>query len=191
MTFSYLSWVMKKIILPTLAIGVLLFFWQFISHAAGNFHKNSQQYTSKQATIASALDTMQLKEGRYMIQQPDPSTPMDKLETAWKQYEGQPWYFVTVYSPRNPDMLPYLIRGLGADLLAAFLIVMLFHWIGPMGLQKSIGIALFIGLIGYIYLPYTNNVWYPAFDMVATLIDCIVPFVIIGWMNAKWMNKQV
>ncbi len=181
---------MKKIILPTIAIGILFFMWQFISHAAGNFHKNAQQYTNNQGVIAASLDSLKLEEGRYLIQQPDPSTPMDQMESAWKKFEGQPWYFVTVYAPRNPDMLPYMLRGLGADLVAAFLIVMLFQWIGPIGLQKSLGISVFIGLIGYIYLPYTNNVWYPAYDMIATLIDCIVPFVIIGFLNAKWMNKM-
>ena len=182
---------MKKFILPTLVIGFILFFWQFISFAAGNFHENAQQYTPKQGEIKACLDSAKLNEGRYFIQRPEPNVPSDKLEEAWKQFDGQSWYFVTVYPPRNPDMLPFLIRGLSADLVAGFLLVLLFHWIGPVGLTRSVTISLIIGLIGYIYLPYTNHIWYPAFDMVATLVDCIVPYAIIGLLNAKWMNKSI
>ena len=58
---------MKKYILPSLVIGIVLFMYQFVSWAAGNFHGSAQKYTPQQDTIQALLTGLNLEDGRYMI----------------------------------------------------------------------------------------------------------------------------
>ena len=45
----------KKHLLYTLIGGTILFFWQFLSHAALNLHADAQQYTQVQSEILDAI----------------------------------------------------------------------------------------------------------------------------------------
>jgi hypothetical protein len=180
---------MKKYILPSLVVALILFIWQFISFAAVNFHSGEQQYTAKQDTIEKFINSLNLEEGSYMIPNVEPNTPSDKLEEEWKKTEGKPWMFVKYHKNRKFEMAMPMFRGFVSDLIAGILLLVVFGYLGSIGLQKSMVVSLCFGLFSFIYIPYTNHIWYPAFDITAYLLDAIVPFAIIGFLNAKWWNK--
>ena len=58
---------MKKYLLFSLLGGLILFVYQFLSHAAIDLHKDFHQYTDKQDTITSFLQRLNLEEGSYMM----------------------------------------------------------------------------------------------------------------------------
>ncbi len=62
---------MKKALLFALIGAVILFAWQFLSFAMPNFHKSSMEYTPLQDEILAAIDNSGLKEGMYMLKEPD------------------------------------------------------------------------------------------------------------------------
>jgi len=76
---------MKKLVLQSLIIALMVFFWQFISNAGANFHKASMQYTDKQDTVLAFMQSVGLKEGEYLIPQVDPSKPNISMKD-WEQY---------------------------------------------------------------------------------------------------------
>ncbi|NCZ95460.1 MAG: hypothetical protein EBZ16_08065 [Flavobacteriia bacterium] len=68
---------MKKHLLYTLIGGTILFFWQFLSHAALNLHADAQQYTPVQSEILDAIAAAGLEPGQYMLGQPGPTETME------------------------------------------------------------------------------------------------------------------
>ncbi len=180
---------MKKIILPSIITGFILFFWQFISFAGANLHEGSQQYTSKQDTIIKFMNSLNLEEGKYMMPMPNPALSQDEKYKYHMSTDGKPWMSVSYYHKMNVGMAMPMLRGFLSDVIAGFFLIFLFNAIGSVTLLKSVLHSLAIGLFAFIFIPYTNHVWYPAFDIVAYLIDAIIPYTIIGLLNAKFWNK--
>ncbi len=180
---------MKKIILPSIIIGVVLFFWQFLSFAAINLHEGSQQFTAKQDTILKFVSSLKLEDGKYMIPIPSPSATPEQKHQAHLANNGKPWMTLAYYNKMDVGMTMPMIRGLISDIVAGFLLMFIFNSIGSVSLNKSLMISLAIGMFAFIFIPYTNHVWYPAFDIRAYLIDAIIPYGIIGLLNGKFWNK--
>lgn len=180
---------MRKLILPSVVIGVVLFFWQFLSFAAFNLHVGAQQYTSKQDTILKFVTSLNLADGKYMIPIPSPSLSPEQKHQVHLANDGKPWMSLAYYSKMDVGMTKPMLRGLSSDIVAGFLLMFIFNLIGQVSLKKSWMMSLAIGLFAFIFIPYTNHVWYPAFDIRAYLLDAIIPFSIIGLLNGKFWNK--
>lgn len=180
---------MKKIVLPSIIIGFVLFLWQFISYAAGDFHSKQHQYTSKQDSIKKVINEMGLEPGSYMIPSVKPGTPMEQAQIEWDELKKEPWMFVTFYGNERTDMAPAMIRGFLSDIVLGLLMMLILNAIGAISNLRSVIMTVSIGLITFIYFPYTNGIWYPQFDIWASFIDSIVPFGIIGILNARFWNK--
>jgi len=58
---------LKKYLLFGLVGGLILFFWQFLSNAALDFHHDFHRYTEHQDQITHYIDSLQLEEGSYMM----------------------------------------------------------------------------------------------------------------------------
>ncbi len=181
---------MKKIVLPSIIIGFVLFLWQFISYAAGDFHSKQHQYTPKQDSIKQVINEMDLAPGSYMIPSVKPGTPMDKAQSEWDELKNEPWMFVTYYGTEHTEMAPAMIRGFLCDIILGLLLMLILNAIGPITTMRSVIMAVSVGLITFIYFPYTNGIWYPQFDIWASFVDAIVPFAIIGIINARFWNRQ-
>jgi len=82
---------MKKSLLFALIGGIILFVWQFISFAMPNFHKTAMEYTPSQDEVLAAIKESGLKEGMYMLGQPDPELTNEEYNAAMEKYEGKPW----------------------------------------------------------------------------------------------------
>lgn len=180
---------MKKIILPSFVIAITLWMWQFVSFAAANLHSGGQQYTPYQDTIASFIGKLNLADGEYLIPQVDPKKPDMKMED-WNQYYGKPWMFLKYYNNREDVMGMNMIRGFSSNWVAGFIIIYLLNLMGSMKLIKSILTTLGMGFVVFIYVPYTNHIWFPDFDTLITLLDCLAPFALIGVWNGLFWNKQ-
>ena len=181
---------MKKYFLPSLFIGLILFTYQFISWAAGNFHGSAQQYTAQQDTIQELLTGLNLEDGRYMIPSVSPDVPQEEAQKQWESYMGKPWMFVTYHGAHEMSMGLNMLRGFIVDWISGLFIIIWLRGLGPLSLGKSILWMLGLGQIGFLYFTYTNHIWYPTFDLMASLLDSIVPFGIIGAINAWFWNKR-
>lgn len=163
--------------------------WQFISWAAGNFHGQAQKYTPHQDTIQTLLNGLELENGRYLIPSASPELPIEAQNAQWESFMGKPWMFVTYYGPHEMSMTVNMIRGFLADWVFGIFLAYLLMRLGKISVLESVGILLGIGLIGFITITYTNHIWYPTFDLWPMLLDCTIPFIIIGLVNALRWNK--
>jgi hypothetical protein len=180
---------MKKQILPTLIIGIVLFMWQFISWAAGNFHGSAQRYTPHQDTIMATLNQLALEDGRYMLPSVSPEVPSEQAQQQWESFMGKPWAFITYHNAHEMSMGMSMLRGFLADLVGAWILFSMLSAMGPLTLGRSVFMSLGFGMFSFIYITYTNHIWYPTFDLMASFLDAIVPFSMIGILNARFWNK--
>lgn len=51
-----------------------------------------------------------------------------------------------------------------------------------MGMKRTL-FAIAIGFSGFIFYPYSNFIWFKNPDIVAHMIDAIVPFALVGLLN--------
>jgi hypothetical protein len=182
---------MKKLLIGALVGGIILFICQFLSWTVLHLHYNGYQYTDKQDAIMSALSSTIDKEGSYMI----PSLPVDATreqhEAAMKTMPGKPWALVTYHQSFDMNMGSNMIRGLIVDMLIVGFFCALISRMNALNFIAIFISALFIGMIVFFNVPYTNHIWFKGFDLMAYFIDCLVGWALIGiWLGWLYGKKK-
>jgi hypothetical protein len=176
---------MKRKLLFTLIGAIIIFVWQFLSFAMPNLHKSSQRYTTAQDSILQKIEQLGVPEGMYVLGQPDPSLSMEQQKEAMKSFESKPWAVLNYHKSNTTSMAMPMIRGFLVCLVTAYMLFWIFLQQKEPTLMKRILVSLFIGLIGFFYLPYTSFIWYKAPDIFAYFADGIVPWLILGFIGHK------
>lgn len=186
---------MKKSITRVVLGALLLFVWQFMSWAALNFHEKAQQHTPQQDSILAYIQGLGLEEGQYLLPQPGPGATAEMQQAFMKEQQGKPWALLAIHRRNQTSMWMPMLRGFLVDLLIVW---MLFALLDAMlkGLQSSkrwtMGIlySMTIGLIGYFAIDYTNFIWYQSFDILASLMDGVVPWAILGGLHGAFEGRK-
>ena len=180
---------MKKFVIGALVGAIIIFIWQFVSFAALNLHKPAQQYTEKQDAIMSFLNSQGLKEGGYILPPLPEGSSMEEHNNAMKAAEGKPWAVIQYHSTLEDKMVMNMIRGFLVD----FAVVLLFCWlVGKMAaptMKTIVTSALVVGLITFLFQPYTGNIWYEYFDIWIYLLDAIVCWGLTGLWLGWWLRR--
>jgi hypothetical protein len=183
---------MKRLLLFSLAGGLTLFFWQFLSFAALNFHGSAQEYTPLDQEILAHLAQLNLDEGMYALGSPSPEERADP-DGLGAEYmarmEGQPYAVLNYQYEWSSNMLPNLLRSLVMNVLTALLLFWLLGQISNPTLGKRLGIALAVGFIGFMFYPYSNFIWHKTPDIWAHLADSVVPFALIGLLSSRFLDR--
>jgi len=176
---------MKRKLLFSVIGAVIIFVWQFLSFAMPNFHKSAMSYTPAQEDILQKLQESGLKEGMYLLGQPDPSKSMKEQKTDMKSLEGKPWAVINYQLNNSMDMAMPMITGF----LVCFVISFLFFWIILQQKDPSITnrllLSLAIGMISFFFVPYTRFIWFREPDIYAYFADGIIPWLILGFIGHK------
>ena len=93
---------MKKYILFGLLGGLVLFFWQFLSNAALDFHQDFHHYTEHQDDIVLYIDSLQLEEGSYMMPMYPTGLSQEEIEKYMESKRGKSWIILQYH--KNWDM---------------------------------------------------------------------------------------
>jgi len=183
---------MKKAIIGSLVGAIIIFIWQFVSFGLINFHRPAQQYTEKQEAIMSFLNSQGLKEGGYIMPAAPETASSSEMEAAMKAYDGKPWAKVeyhNVAKNSTGDMIMNMVRGFLVD----FVMVFLFCWlIGKMATPSFKTIftsGLVVGVIAFLFEPYTGNIWYKSFDIWAYFFDAVVAWGLTGLWLGWWLRR--
>jgi hypothetical protein len=176
---------MKRKILFSLIGAVIIFAWQFLSYAMPNFHKSAAGYTDKQDEILQKLDETGLKEGMYLLGQPDPSLSGTEQQALMDKMEGKPWAVINYHKVNSMSMAMPMIRGFLVCFTISFLLFWIFLQQKNPTLMNRLFLSLAIGMIGFFFTPYTNFIWYKAPDIFAHFADSIVPWLILGFIGHK------
>ena len=179
---------MKNFILFSLLGGVILFGWQFLAWAMPNFHKSAVMYTPLQDQLLAAMQESGLEEGMYMLGQPDPALmqeDMAKYEASAAQYEGKPWAIVNFRARNTSEMGTNMLRGLVVCILIAAMLFWMMQQLKAPSLKNRLLLSLGIGFIGFLFVPYTNFIWFKEPDIYAYLLDGIAPWLLLGWLGNR------
>jgi hypothetical protein len=174
---------MKKTIYFSLIGAFVIFFWQFLSYALINFHKSGAEYTPLQEEMLNYFDSIGLEQGMYLLGQPDPAIANE--EGAMDQYMGGPWAVVNYQKEMSAEMIMPMVRGFLVSMVIAWLLFWLFNQQKDPSLRNRLCLAVVVGIIGFLFTPYTNFIWYKNPDIWAYFLDGIAPWVILGWIGHR------
>jgi uncharacterized oligopeptide transporter (OPT) family protein len=181
---------MKRTLLGAIVGGIIIFLWQFLSWGIGNFHYKAQQYTPNQEAIMATLAANLPEEGGYFLPTTPPTASREEMEKSMKEMEGKPWASIQYHKSFEMNMAMTITRQLIVDILT----VWLFIWIiGKFRISSFTSIffsSLAVGLIIFLNEPYTGNIWYKWFDIMAFLGDCIASWGLAGLCLAWLYNRK-
>jgi hypothetical protein len=182
---------MKKLLIGALVGGIILFICQFLSWTVLNLHYNAYQYTDKQDAIMNSISTQIEKEGQYMIPSLPPDATREQHEAAMKTMAGKPWALVQYHQSMDMNIGSNMIRGLIVDMLIVGFFCALISRMNALNFIAIFISALFIGMIVFFNVPYTNHIWFKGFDLMAYFIDCMVGWALIGiWLGWLYGKKK-
>jgi len=182
---------MKKLLIGALVGGIILFICQFLSWTVLNLHYNAYQYTDQQDAIMNSLSTQIEKEGQYMLPSLPPDATREQHEAAMKTMAGKPWALVTYHQSMDMNMGSNMIRGLIVDMLIVGFFCALISRMNALNFIAIFISALFVGMIVFFNVPYTNHIWFKGFDLMAYFIDCLVGWALIGiWLGWLYGKKK-
>jgi hypothetical protein len=181
---------MKKILIGGIVGGILLFAWQTISWTVANLHDKGQQYTPKQDSIMSALASIGIEEGSYMVPREKPGASMEDSEKMMKEMEGKPWAKLTYYKAWNLNIGMNMARGAIANIIIVCLLCWIFAKMGSQGFTTYLLASIFVGIICFTNGPYTGHIWYPLHDVNAHLMDALVSWGLVGLWLGWWMSRK-
>ncbi len=182
---------MKQKILFSVIGGLILFIWQFLSFAMPNFHQSSMTYTPQQEEILNYLDEIGMEKGMYALGQPDPSLSQEEQQKQMENFAGKPWAVINYHETMEMDMVMPMVRGIIITIITAFLLFWLFTQQKNPTLLNRILLSLAVGIISFLYFPYSNFIWYKEPDIWAYFADGIVPWLILGFIGHKMALKAV
>jgi hypothetical protein len=182
---------MKKLLIGAIVGGILLFLWQFLSWTVLNLHGNAYQYTDKQDAIMSFLSTQLDKEGQYHLPGLPADASREQHEALMKSMEGKPWALIQYHQSWKMSMGSNMIRGLIVDMLIVGFFCALISRMNSLNFIAIVISALFVGMIVFFNVPYTNHIWYQGFDLMAYFYDSIIGWFLVGiWLGWLYGKKK-
>jgi hypothetical protein len=181
---------MKKSIIGSLAGGVILFLWQFLSWTVLDLHRAAQEYTPKQDTLLAVLGASLEKEGGYYLPGAPKGTSFEEMEKLAAENIGKPWVSIQYHSKMEYNMGINMARAFAVDVLLVWMLIWLLGKFAKNDFTTTLFSSLIVGIIVYLNSAYTSHVWYKIFDIRAFLIDAIVMWGLTGIWLGWWLNRK-
>jgi hypothetical protein len=178
---------MKKHLLFGLIGGILLFVWQFLSHAALDFHSDFHKYTDKQDTITSFVESLNIEEGSYMMPMYPPNMSHEEIEKYMNNKMGKPWIIMQYHKNWDMGMAMPMFRGFVIDIIVVLMLFYILKQVRDLSTKQAILISTFIGFMGFLSISYLNFIWYETPDIMACMMDGIIPWALLGWVGKKML----
>jgi len=181
---------MKKIIVGALVGAILIFIWQTLSWAVLDLHHPYYAYTDKQDTLLHTIESSLSKEGQYMLPTVPVGASMAEYEKCVKEKEGKPWAIITYHTNYHVNMGTNMARELAVDLVMLLLFCWMLSKFNAPSFATIFLASVFMGLISFIYGPYTLNIWFQGPGLKLDLLDAIASWGITGIWLGWWMRKK-
>jgi hypothetical protein len=182
---------MKKLIIGALVGSLIVFGWQTISWTIMKSHDQEYKQAPNQDAVISSLSSQLTAEGQYMIPRANVNASTEEMEEFGKRMldEKKPWAVVTYHPAYNANMMMNIIRGFLSILIGLFMVC----WV-LIKQNSTFGTtfmsALFIGLAGYLFIPYSGHIWFQTPGAMTNLVDVIVAWGVCGIWLGWWLNRK-
>ncbi|MGB8192739.1 MAG: hypothetical protein WCF67_12505 [Chitinophagaceae bacterium] len=183
---------MKKWLIGSLVGALLLFIWQFISWAAAGLHDPEYKYHPQQEQIMSSLSSLIKEDGQYMMPRTPPDATSEQQQAAMKEMNGKPFAVISYKSSYEIKMAEPMIRGFLADVVIALLMIYVLGKRTNFTVGSVWAASLAIGFIGWLWHPYTENIWFqtPVAVLTGALMDWFVAYTILGLWLGWWLKRS-
>lgn len=180
---------MKKLLIGALVGGILVFAWQTLSWTVLNLHAKEYKKVANQDSVMNYLSSQFSEDGQYSLPREKENATAKEMEDFQKSMQGKAWAIVSYHKAYNTDMMMNIIRGLLVAIISAFFVC----WI-LMKQKTSPGntfiSSLLIGVVGYLFIPYSGYIWYQTPGATTNLIDAIVSWGACGIWLGWWLNRK-
>jgi len=181
---------MKKLLIGSIVGGILIFLWQFLSWGPLEMHGKMQEYTPKQDSIMSYLNSQFSEDGFYMMPRAKPGTSREEMEKEMEACKDKPWAQVFYHKSMNINMVNNMIRGLVVNIVWVALLCWILMKFNSPGFGTIFIGTLFTGIIGYLNFPYTYHIWYQTADMTGHIVDVLVSYGVCGAWLGWWLRRK-
>ncbi len=181
---------MKKSIIGALVGAVIIFLWQFLSWTILNLHRPGTQYTPKQDSIMSFLNTQFSEDGAYLLPSVPDGTSMDEQKKLGEASIGKPWAQVYYHKTKDYNMGANMARGFVVNLVMVWLACWIFCRLNSPSFNTIFFSSLFVGLIVFLNAPYTMHIWFQTKDLNGHLIDALVGWGVTGLWLGWWLRRK-
>jgi len=181
---------MKKLFISALVGGIIIFIWQTLSWAMLNLHHANQEYTPKQDSILSYLNSQFSEDGAYMVPAYPKGITREEMEKQMEARKGKPWAQIQYHKALDVNMGANIIRGLITDIIMVAFLCWILMKISPSSFGVIFTSCLFTGIIVFTNSPYTMHIWYPRADIMVHLLDALLSWGLCGIWLGWWLNRK-
>ncbi|MDX2048449.1 MAG: hypothetical protein SFU87_16805 [Chitinophagaceae bacterium] len=181
---------MKKLLVGAIVGGILVFLWQTLSWTVLNLHGKEYRKAANQDSIIQFLSSQFSDDGQYMIPAVDETATAEERQKAAESMQGKPWAVVGYHKAYNTDMTTNIIRGLLVDVIAALMVCWVLMKMTNSTFTNIFLGSVFIGLAGYLFIPYSGHIWFQNPGASTHLIDSLVSWGLCGIWLGWWLNRK-
>lgn len=181
---------MKKLVIGALVGGILVFLWHAISWTMLELHASEYRQAPDQDNVISLLSSKLPEDGQYLIPRANDNATREEHEKMAESMKGKPWAVVNYHKAYSSDMVSNIIRGLLVAIVAVFFVT----WVLMKNQASSFGTTfvstILIALAGYLFIPYSQHIWFETPGAMNNLIDVFVSWGLCGLWLGWWLNKK-
>jgi hypothetical protein len=183
---------MKKWIIGSFVGALLMFGWQGLSWMVLGIHNDATKYHPAQDSIINYLSSTITEEGTYMMPTAKPGASNKEHQDLMKEMEGKPWVSIIYHKSFNEHMVMSMIRSFLVDFVIILLLVVLLTKGGLPGFSGIVTGSLCVGVITFLWGPYTGHVWYdlPWGMIRGDMLDAVVAWGLCGVWLGWWLNRK-
>jgi hypothetical protein len=181
---------MKKLLIGAFVGGIIIFIWQFVSWDALNLHHAGQEYTPKQDSILSYLNSQFSEDGSYLLPNFAPGTSMEEMEKQMESHKDKPWAQIQYHRSLNTNMGMNIVRGLLTDIIMVAVLCWILLRLSSPSSGRIFTVSLLTGIIAFINSPYSVHIWYPKADILAHFFDAIISWALCGIWLGWWLGRK-
>ena len=184
---------MKKLVIGALVGGLLVFLWQTLSWTVLNLHAKEYQKAPGQDSIMNFLSSQFSEDGQYILPHSGGGeASMEEIEKTVEGMKGKPWAVISYHKSYDvgDKMMSFIIRGLIADIIAVLFVC----WILATNPNRKFGgifiSTILIGIVGYLFIPYSNHMWYQTPGAITNFVDVLLSWGLCGIWLGWWLRKK-
>ncbi len=183
---------MKRILVPGIVGGIVMFIWGAVSHMALPIGEMGIQSLPNEEPVVAAMKQSIPAAGLYMFPGMASHNEMSKEEqAAWEaKYKAGPTGLL-VYHPGGEQAMPpmMLVKELLSNIACALIVAMVLSKVGGTYGSRVVTVAL-LGLFAWLSVSASQWIWYrfPAAFSIGELIGQVVGWGLAGLAMAKMVK---
>ncbi len=190
---------MRKLIIGTLAGGILIFIWSALSWMVLPTHQDTFKYNANQDALMQMLKEQQTADGAYML----PAVDDTKMKHGSSEYQkaskelmdaqtGKPWAILIYGNAMNAMGGGMFACGLLYDLLIALALCLAVSASSGASFMSRFIICLAIGVAFACKGPLSQHNWmgYPLHYIMGDVWDSIMEAAIAGAFISWWYGRK-